>query len=63
MTRTSALGEVSRMAIMASMTWPWVANATSRIGQSPSMIAAPMVSKKEATTGRPPSVCWTLGGP
>ena len=39
MTRTSGVGEVSRLAIMASMTWPWVASATSRTGQSPSMIS------------------------
>ena len=63
-TRTSGVGEVSRLATSVSITCPCVAIATSRTGQSRSIVAAiPSLLQKAATTGSEPSALSTLGGP
>ncbi len=64
MTRTSGVGEVSQLAIIASITCPWLASATSRTGHSSSMIPATFNwSRKDAMTGSDPSARSKLGGP
>ena len=57
-------GEVSRLAISASMTCPWLARATSRHGAARSMMPA-MSSRRQnhATTGSAPSACSVLAAP
>jgi hypothetical protein len=57
-------GEVSRLAISASITCPCVTRATHRTGAARSMMPA-MSSRRQnaATTGRAPSVCSALAGP
>lgn len=63
-TWTSGVGEVRRLAISASITWPWVAYTMSRTGTARSMV--PAMSRrpaKAATTGKAPSALSTLGGP
>jgi hypothetical protein len=57
-------GEVSRLAISASMTCPCVARAVSRTGAARSTIPA-MSNRRQnpATTGNAPSVCSVLAAP
>src|SRR5665213_411283 len=63
-TCTRGVGEVSRLATNASITWPWVARAMSRTGQARSTMPA-MSNRRQnsATTGKAPSAFSTLGRP
>jgi hypothetical protein len=58
------VGEVSRLAISASMTCPWLARATARTGAARSMMPA-MSSRRQnqAATGNAPNVCSVLAAP
>jgi hypothetical protein len=63
-TWTSGVGEVSRLAISASITSPCVAYAMSRTGTARSTM--PATSRRRAnaaTTGNAPNAFSTLGGP
>ena len=63
-TCTIGVGEVSRLAMSASMICPWLARATSRTGAARSMMAAMSNRRqKPATTGNAPNVCSVLAAP
>jgi hypothetical protein len=62
-TRTSGVGEVSRLQIIAPAACPTLSVATSRIGTSSSMTCPmPIRVQKEYTTGREPSILICRSG-